>query len=244
MSQANVFNKSALFAAGTALTAVGFLIVAAPAQAAPACEKWGWPGGNFSIHIGNEVVGQYDVTMATSQDRVVGRPLKQDHGEVTSGTPSGGIVGGTSIDFTVNFDQGPHTPYSSHFTGKINDEGLASGIVHTVNRDDNWSSSQKFFCIAQAQQAPPPPPPPPPPKQGPTATFEHALGGLVVHITDRSGVTSQCTYTADNGFTRSFALKANSTFDLKIVPAIPEFRNWDVTISCDNGTSTKTTTFF
>jgi integrase len=37
-------------------------------------------------------------------------------------------------------------------------------------------------------------------------------------ITDRSGVTSQCTYTADNGFTRSFALNANSTSKLDIVP--------------------------
>jgi hypothetical protein len=69
------------------------------------------------------------------------------------------------------------------------------------------------------------------------------LGGLQAHIADRSGVSSQCTYTTDN-YNRNFALPANSTYDLKIVPAIPQFRNWNVTITCDNGTSTQATTYF
>jgi hypothetical protein len=43
---------------------------------------------------------------------------------------------------------------------------------------------------------------------------------------------------------RSFALQANFTYDLRIVPAVPQFRNWTVTIKCDNGTSTITTTYF
>lgn len=92
-------------------------------------------------------------------------------------------------------------------------------------------------------QAPAAPAPQPLPKQGPTVAWDPIVGGLVAHITDRSGVTSQCTYTSDF-YTRSFPLKANSTFDLKIVPAIPQFRNWNVAINCDNGTSTQTTTFF
>jgi hypothetical protein len=92
--------------------------------------------------------------------------------------------------------------------------------------------------------APPPPPPPPPaPKLGPTVSFDPVVGGLVAHITDRSGVTSQCTYATDN-FTRGFALSANSKYDLRIVPAVPRFRNWTVTITCDNGTSTTATTYF
>ena len=92
-------------------------------------------------------------------------------------------------------------------------------------------------------QAPLPPNPPAPPKQGPTVTFNPIVGGLQAHITDRSGVTSQCTYTTDN-YNRSFALPANSTYDLKIVPAIPQLRNWNVTVACDNGTKTQTTTYF
>jgi hypothetical protein len=93
---------------------------------------------------------------------------------------------------------------------------------------------------------PPPPPPPPPapaPKLGPTVSFNPILGGLEAHITDRSGVAAQCTYAMDD-INRSFALAANSTFDLKIVPAIPRFRDRSVTITCDNGTKTQATTRF
>jgi hypothetical protein len=99
---------------------------------------------------------------------------------------------------------------------------------------------------SSGQTGPPPPdnpPPPPTPLQGPTVTFEKVVGGLVVHITDRSGVASQCTYTADD-YNRSFGLAANSTYDLRIVPAVPRFKNWDVTVACDNGTTTHTTNYF
>jgi hypothetical protein len=70
-----------------------------------------------------------------------------------------------------------------------------------------------------------------------------AGGGRTAHITDRSGVAAQCTYTSE-GFSRSFFLPANSTYDLAIVPAVPQFRNHDVTITYENGTSTQTPTFF
>jgi hypothetical protein len=92
-------------------------------------------------------------------------------------------------------------------------------------------------------QPPPPPPPPPAPKLGPTVSFNKVLGGLESHITDRSGDTSQCTYATDD-FNRSFGLPANSTYDLRIVPAVPRFKNWTVTVTCDNGTSTTATTYF
>jgi hypothetical protein len=81
------------------------------------------------------------------------------------------------------------------------------------------------------------------PKQGPTVSFDPVLGGVVAHIADRSGVTAQCQYQSDF-YSRSFGLKANSTYDLRIVPAIPEFRDRPVNITCDNGTSTSTSTFF
>jgi hypothetical protein len=101
-------------------------------------------------------------------------------------------------------------------------------------------------CANGSSTPPPPPvdpPAPPAPKQGPTVSFKTVLGGLSAHITDRSGVTSQCTYATDN-FNRGFALPANSSYDLRIVPAVPQFRNWTVTITCDNGTSTTATTYF
>jgi hypothetical protein len=88
-----------------------------------------------------------------------------------------------------------------------------------------------------------PPDQPPAPLMGPTVSWNPILGGLQAHITDRSGVSSQCTYATDN-YNQSFALPANSTYDLRIVPAIPRFRDWHVTINCDNGTNTQTTTYF
>jgi hypothetical protein len=103
----------------------------------------------------------------------------------------------------------------------------------------------KVIVSGCANGASPPPPnePPPAPKQGPTVSFDTVVGGLEAHITDRSGVSSQCTYSTDN-FDRSFALPANGSYDLRIVPAVPQFRNWTVTITCDNGTSTTATTYF
>jgi hypothetical protein len=101
-------------------------------------------------------------------------------------------------------------------------------------------------CSNGSSTPPPPPndpPKPPAPKQGPTVSFNTVVGGLEAHITDRSGETSQCTYATD-GFNRSFALPANSTYDMRIVPAVPRFKNWTVTITCDNGTSTTATTYF
>ena len=102
-------------------------------------------------------------------------------------------------------------------------------------------------CSNGQVQPPPPPssPPPPPtePKPGPTVSFKTIVGGRQAHITDRSGVSSQCTYATDN-FNRGFALPANGSYDLNIVPAIPQLRNWNITITCDNGTSTQTTDYF
>jgi hypothetical protein len=189
MSQAKVFKKSALLAAATALTAGGLLTVAAPAQArpmiplAPACANYLWPGGDFSVKAGNGTT----TTMAVSQDRVVGRPVVLADGapvaDASYGNPSGGIIGGTSIDFTINWDQGPVAGYSSHFTGKINDEGLASGTLTFGNRQDNWSSSQKFSCITPSA--------PPAPAPAPAARLAVVVKGPTTLATGLSG-----TYTA------------------------------------------------
>jgi hypothetical protein len=98
-------------------------------------------------------------------------------------------------------------------------------------------------CSNGQTPPPPPPPAPAPPKLGPTASFNPTLGGLEAHITDRSGVASQCTYAMEN-VNRSFGLAANATFELRIVPLLPKFRAQSVTITCDNGTKTQTSTHF
>lgn len=116
--------------------------------------------------------------------------------------------------------------------------------VRTEAAQDNAAAASR---VAKPAPAPAPVPAPAPkpeaPKQGPTVSWSPRVGGLTARITDRSGVASQCTYDSD-GYTRSFPLAANGTFDLAIVPAIPKFANWNVTIRCDNGTVTNTQTFF
>lgn len=127
------------------------------------------------------------------------------------------------------------------------DPSLATAQSKAKNMLQNQQGAEVIVsgCANGSTPPPPndPPPPPPAPKQGPTVSFKTIVGGLVAHITDRSGVSSQCTYVTD-GVNRSFALPANSAYDLKIVPAIPQFRNWTVMITCDNGTSTTATTYF
>lgn len=86
-----------------------------------------------------------------------------------------------------------------------------------------------------AQQAPAP-------KQGPLVSAEPGLTGVTFHVTDRSGVASQCTYSSE-GYTDSFGLPANGSFDL-FVPAIRLFKTRTGTITCDNGTSTNTSVFY
>jgi hypothetical protein len=116
-----------------------------------------------------------------------------------------------------------------------------------MSKLQNQQGAHVVVSGCSSGQTPPPPPdqpqPVPPPKLGPTVSWNPIVGGLLAHITDRSGVSSQCTYVTDN-YNRGFALPANSSYDLRIVPAVPQFRNWNVTITCDNGTSTQATTYF
>jgi hypothetical protein len=80
------------------------------------------------------------------------------------------------------------------------------------------------------------------PKQGPTVSPQPGLTGVTFHITDRSGVASQCTYSSE-GFETSFGLPANGSFDLD-VPAIRLLKNRTGKVTCDNGTSTPTSVFY
>ena len=125
------------------------------------------------------------------------------------------------------------------------DPSLSAAQSKAKSKLQNQQGAKVIVSGCASGSTPPPPndPAPPAPKQGPTVSFDKVLGGLVAHITDRSGVTSQCTYATED-FNRSFGLPANSTYDLRIVPAVPKFRDWTVTITCDNGTSTTTTTYF
>ena len=101
--------------------------------------------------------------------------------------------------------------------------------------DQNVLWGDYFYTCGAGQQKLPP--------AAPSISWDEGLGTLTAHITDHSGVASQCAYSSDL-VNRSFSLPANSTFDLVIAPAVPAFRNWDVSVSCDNGAVANTTKFF
>jgi hypothetical protein len=146
-------------------------------------------------------------------------------------TKNGSITGGIDATGHVNLTWIQDSNNGTvAFNGDVGPDGNAKGT-----RDPNdlvtWRSGGPMSCAQKA------------PKEGPTVSFDPVLGGLVAHITDRSGATSQCEYHSDF-YTRTFRLEKNSTYDLKIVPAIPPFQDRAIDITCDNGTNTHTTTFF
>lgn len=156
-----------------------------------------------------------------------------DQARITSLTNCVNNGGGHCV-YEVSMQNGCAAAASNDY-GEIqaaSDITLRRAMEHARQKLENQQGAHIVVSGCSNGDTPPPPPPPAPvpPKLGPTASFDVIVGGLEAHITDRSGVSSQCTYTTDN-VSRSFALPANSTYDLKIVPAVPRFRNWDVTIT-------------
>ena len=230
MSKLSFQNRSPLIAAATSVVATaGLLAGAAPAQALPPvplapgdCQQWGFPGPVTLIQSTSEVLTFNSTGPQASGPAPLaqGGPTKQGH---ISGAidPNGHVA--------LSWIQDSNNAVVA-FNGDVGPDGRASG-TRDPGAAVTWNATAPMICAVTS------------PKQGPTISFDPILGGLVAHITDRSGVSSQCEYRSDF-YTRTFGLKANSTFDLKIVPAIPELRDRPISITCDNGTSTDTSTFF
>lgn len=141
-----------------------------------------------------------------------------------------GTIGLTFVDINFTDDKG-----TTHLQGVIGPNGIATGTINELS-GVTWASTTAFTCVEQGAAGGP--------LAGPGIAFVPILGGLQVQVSDNSGVASQCTYTADNGLTRTFALGANATAKINIVPAIPGLRDWSVSVACDNGARTDTTVFF
>jgi hypothetical protein len=113
---------------------------------------------------------------------------------------------------------------------------LTAGPVHaapTTPLDPPCNPLWGDYCSVAPAQAP---------KEGPTVAANPGIAGVTFHVTDRSGVASQCTYSSE-GYTASFGLPAKSSFDL-FVPAVRLLKTRTGAITCDNGTSSNTSVFF
>jgi Domain of unknown function (DUF4189) len=214
---------------------VAGMMSAAPAQAA-----------DQYIALALGYVSENPPVTMTGGSAIAGTQDAAAQGALTNCVNNGGSQCVTVVIATNECAAAASNDYGEEVGASAATLGVAQGAAK--NKLQNQTGARVIVSGCANGSVPPPPPPPPPPappapKLGPTVSFNKVIGGLESHITDRSGVTSQCTYSTDD-FNRSFGLPANSTYDLRIVPAVPRFKDWTVTVTCDNGTSTTATTYF
>jgi hypothetical protein len=161
-------NRSQLFAVATAISAVGLLVIPAPAQAspmlplplAPACNNYAFTGG-FSLRRDD---GWQDFFSATGRGAGTGRAVtvKDDNISKEKGTVAGGGIQGRNVDFVINWDN----TGAAHYTGVVGDDALVhKGVVifRSNAYSAYWDSINGPLGCADA----PPPAPPPPPASAP-----------------------------------------------------------------------------
>jgi hypothetical protein len=159
MSHVTILNKSQLFAAATAISAVGFLTAPAPALAdrmfrlAPACTQYGF-NGEFPIRGGNGWTVSF-----TSTGSAAGGPavlVFDDHGTAHGNVIRGGIQG-RSVDFEILWNDGkPDNRWV--FVGNVSDDGRVhdgAEFLRVVGEgQSSWKSTRSLECIDPV--APPP----------------------------------------------------------------------------------------
>jgi hypothetical protein len=219
-----------LGAAAIAMFAAGILAMpmASQASAETTCTV---TGQYFNLHQSNG----YDLVISANGASLGPSGLARANPEMaTYGNVTGGIKG-RLVDFTITWSDNKG---QAHFTGAVGDDGTATGnstgpsVPVNLWNPGPWTSNEPLSCTAPEAQA----------KQGPLVSAQPGLAGVTFHVTDRSGIASQCTYSSE-GYTDSFGLPANGSFDL-VVPAIRMFKTRTGTITCDNGTSTNTSVFY
>jgi hypothetical protein len=198
--------------------AAGLFANALPAHAGPpGCEGFALPGVvNINISDGTSMTFNGGGTSINAPTEIGGTP----------GAVQGTVDPNTGrVDF--HFIHGAND--DRHFAGNAFDDGKVSGDVQPAGL--SWSTTAPLTCTKQVALP------------GPDVTGEPVLGGIVIHVTDHSGKTSRCHYDSEV-YDRDFTLNASSTADVNLVPAVPLFRAWPVTVTCDNGTRTDTTIDF
>ncbi len=197
---------SRALATATAICAVGFLTVPAPAHAdptlplAPACKQFGFDG-NFSLKQANGAVVKFGTN---GPFEAVGQAVATGTGGSGDGTMRGDIKGGmngySNVDFTIiwrgNLSVG-------HYTGAVADDGFVHGVTtdEVYGNSANWDSTVPLSCVQPAdappaQEAPKPIPAPVPATavvgaviNGP-ATLQTGLSGTYVVTVSNSGGVS------------------------------------------------------
>jgi hypothetical protein len=193
-----IVNRSQLFAAATAISAVGLLAVAAPAQAHPMfplpldppCSQFGFPG-NFSL---KQSTG--DTVRFNSTGPVASGPAHATGGinGAFDGTVTGGIQG-DKLDFEIFWGiiyGNQSTPSKGHYTGFVGNDGFAHGDTfdESGGASAHWDSTVPLVCSTPAASPPAPAPaqqPAPPNAQTAAARLGVAVNGPTTLSAGTSG---------------------------------------------------------
>jgi hypothetical protein len=163
MSHLDIVNRSQLFAAATAISAAGLLVIPAPAWAgpmvplplAPPCTQYVFTGG-FSLRTDD---GWQTFFSATGPSTSGGRAVRVNDDNITknTGTVSGGGINGRYVDFNIRYDLSIGI---AHYTGTVGDDGMVHRGVVIFQKDaysTYWDSiNGPLGCSTPA--APPPGP--------------------------------------------------------------------------------------
>ena len=141
-----ILNRSLLFAAMTPpMTALGVLVGAAPAQAAPApCAQYAF-NGDFMIQGAN--IGEVRVSAVLPGTRFAGEAftLADDDSTPVKGFIQDGAIRGRDINFTIAWIEESDTTWN--FTGTVSDDGLVHrGIMHGAGFMGLWDSTTPLAC--------------------------------------------------------------------------------------------------
>ena len=199
MSHIAIVNGSRLLAAATAISAVGFLTLATPAQAhpmlpfplAPACSQWGFPG-LFSLK--QTVLGQ-TVSFTATGPNANGAMAEANDGEY-HGLVTGGITG-DNLDFTIPW-RGRGAPDDAallskgRYQGSVGSDGFVHGETHDelANDHSHWDSTVPLVCTTPAAGPAAPAAPaaaPAPPAAAAAARLGVAVTGPTTLPADQSG---------------------------------------------------------
>jgi hypothetical protein len=201
MSHRTIVNRSRLFAAATAIGAVGLLAIPVPAWAGPMLPLPLAPPCSQYVFVGDYVIktehGQvfFSSTGPVAGGRAV--EVNDDNVGKETGYISGGGIQGRHLDFTIVWDNsGP-----SYFYGDVADDALVHGGYGSLQNYPNkrWDSTRPLGCSTPA--APPPGPndqqvvlapgvkDPPPHELGPQAPPAQAVATVTgdVDIYDAPG---------------------------------------------------------
>ncbi len=158
MSQLTILNKSCqVFAAATAISAVGFLTVSPPAQAhpiLPPCSQWGFPG-NFSLKQSNGDTVRFYATGPTVSGFVPATATGGINGPLQNVGVDGNIQG-SHVDFAIDWGSESANPSIGRYTGQVGYDGFAHGGTYdelSPGPAAHWDSLVPFVCITPAGPA-------------------------------------------------------------------------------------------